>query len=233
MRNFSLILLLLNLLFMVNCVQAQNSVPELPELNIDLKQTTVSGVSSGGFMAVQMGVAKSSFIKGVAATAGGPYLCVLEESYNYFNVIKKSIPRCMQGDPAYSVQPISAERLDKMEAATRDWARKGKIDSVDNLKNQAVWIFHGYNDGVVKLAVSQALVDWYSRFTPATQIFHKDTLPAAHALISAACDSTSNIVEASCNPCSITGNKYINACSESGKHLRCSRGSTTNVLREA
>lgn len=190
---------------------------DLPALNLDLQQTTVSGISSGAFMAVQMGVAKSSFIKGVAATAGGPYFCALDDSRGGMSV-NNAIARCMQGDPAYPAQPISAQQLGKMEAAAREWAKKGKIDPVDNLKNQAVWVFHGYNDGIVKLPVSQALVDWYSRFTPATQIFHKDTLPAAHAQISAACDGTngtgSKTPGASCNVCATTGNKFINACSD-------------------
>ncbi len=48
--------------------------------------------------------------------------------------------------------------LKQMERAARDWSAKGKIDPVSNLANPAVWVFHGYNDGVVKLPVSQALV---------------------------------------------------------------------------
>lgn len=202
---------LLALSLLLSCA-AQAS--DLPALNLDLQQTTVSGISSGAFMAVQMGVAKSSFIKGVAATAGGPYFCALDDSRAGLSV-SNAIARCMQGDPAYPAQPITTQQLDKMEAAARDWARKGKIDPVDNLKNQAVWVFHGYNDGIVKLPVSQALVAWYSRFAPAAQVFHKDTLPAAHAQISAACDSTgSKTPGASCNVCATTGNKFINACSD-------------------
>lgn len=49
--------------------------PPLPALNIDITQTSVSGLSSGGFMAVQIGVAYSSIIKGVGVVAGGPYYC--------------------------------------------------------------------------------------------------------------------------------------------------------------
>ena len=47
----------------------------VPRYNIDLTSTSVSGLSSGGFMAVQFHVAFSSIMKGAAVFAGGPYMC--------------------------------------------------------------------------------------------------------------------------------------------------------------
>src|SRR5262245_55228319 len=48
----------------------------LPQLSIDPAQVSVSGLSSGGFMAVQMHVAYSgTFTKGVGVVAGGPFFC--------------------------------------------------------------------------------------------------------------------------------------------------------------
>ena len=41
------------------------------------KEFSVSGISSGAFMAVQMGVAFSKDIVGLGAIAGGPYYCAL------------------------------------------------------------------------------------------------------------------------------------------------------------
>lgn len=184
---------------------------ELPELNIDIEETTVSGISSGAFMAVQMGVAKSASIRGVAATAGGPYFCALDASFAGAGSTT-AIARCMQGDPALGVRPISSDDLEQMAQAAKNWAAAGKIDPVSNLARQAVWVFHGYNDGIVKRPVSNALVDWYSRFTPTTQIFHKDNLNAAHAQISAACGAAG--AAASCNTCPTTGGKFINGCTD-------------------
>ena len=49
------------------------SAAPLPQLNIDKAQTTVSGASSGGYMAVQLHVAySSSFKKGAAVIASSP-----------------------------------------------------------------------------------------------------------------------------------------------------------------
>ncbi len=55
--------------------QSGAQVVALPAFNADIKETSVSGLSSGGFMAVQFDVAYSSIIKGAGVIAGGPYFC--------------------------------------------------------------------------------------------------------------------------------------------------------------
>lgn len=181
----------------------------LPALNIDLAQTTVSGISSGAFMAVQFAVAHSATVRGVAATAGGPYFCAGKDSWAGAGA-SKAIAHCMQGDPAYPALPISDGDLAQMAAAARTWAGKGLIDSVDNLQNQRVWLFHGYNDGIVKKPVGDALFQWYSGFVPAGGVFYKDGLKAGHAQISANCGSDNT----ACQPCAVTGGDFINACAD-------------------
>src|SRR6266850_4113649 len=47
----------------------------LPALGADAGNVTVSGLSSGGFMAVQLHVAHSAIVKGAGVVAGGPYYC--------------------------------------------------------------------------------------------------------------------------------------------------------------
>ena len=192
---------------------AQAAPGALPALKLDLGQTTVSGISSGAFMAVQMGVAHSASVRGVAATAGGPYFCALDDSLGAA-AVSRAIGRCMQGDPDYRPQAIDGRQLARMVAATRGWGARGDIDPPAGLAGQSVWIFHGYNDGVVKKPVSDALRDWYKAFTPAGQIFYKDQLNAGHAQVSAACADSPG---GSCNVCAQTGGRFINACPEPGQ----------------
>lgn len=203
------------------------SLQALPKLRIDLAETTVSGISSGAFMAVQMGVVKSSLVRGVAATAGGPYMCATDGDVGSPTA---AVSRCMQGDPA--MQPAATDRLvdpsdgtftytfqGKAQRDVERMAKNRRIDKIDGIRNQAIWVFHGYNDGIVKLPVSQALVGWYtgrhpngrsaSGMTPrlpASQVFHKDDLNAGHAQISSACTGSH------CNPCDIEGGAFINSC---------------------
>ena len=44
--------------------------PPLPALNIAIEDTSVSGISSGAFMSVQMQVAHSAIIRGAGIVAG-------------------------------------------------------------------------------------------------------------------------------------------------------------------
>lgn len=54
---------------------ATRDAPALPGYQADLSQTTVSGLSSGGFMAAQFAVAYSATVAGAGIIAGGPYFC--------------------------------------------------------------------------------------------------------------------------------------------------------------
>eukprot|EP00003_Mantamonas_plastica_P023955 TRINITY_DN439_c0_g1_i2.p2 TRINITY_DN439_c0_g1~~TRINITY_DN439_c0_g1_i2.p2 ORF type:complete len:111 (+),score=24.94 TRINITY_DN439_c0_g1_i2:162-494(+) len=47
-------------------------------VNIDTSNISVSGISSGGYMAVQYHVAYSRYVKGAAVFAGGPWECTIE-----------------------------------------------------------------------------------------------------------------------------------------------------------
>jgi poly(3-hydroxybutyrate) depolymerase len=48
---------------------------KLPFLGASKDLTTVSGISSGGYMAVQMHVVYSDMFKGAGIVAGGPFYC--------------------------------------------------------------------------------------------------------------------------------------------------------------
>jgi poly(3-hydroxybutyrate) depolymerase len=56
-------------------IHAVHAAEKLGAYNVNINTTTVSGLSSGGYMAVQLHVAFSSFIKGAGIFAGGPYHC--------------------------------------------------------------------------------------------------------------------------------------------------------------
>ena len=51
--------------------QAHAQIVPLPTFNIEMDQTSISGLSSGGYMAVQFSVAFSALVKGVRVIAGG------------------------------------------------------------------------------------------------------------------------------------------------------------------
>lgn len=143
--------------------------PQLPRLSIDPSEVSVSGLSSGGFMAVQAHVAYSAtFKRGAGVVAGGPFYCSE-------GAIANALGRCM----AHS----SGIPIPSLVNITKDWAADGLIDPLSNLKASKVYLFSGTTDNTVKTAVMDDLQAYYGSFVPAANTFYKNTLPAGHAMI--------------------------------------------------
>ena len=81
-------------------VEGIASAQQLGSYSAKIGETSVSGISSGAFMTVQLGVAHSADVKGVGVTAGGPYFCA-ESIFSNELTISKVVACCMQGDPDY------------------------------------------------------------------------------------------------------------------------------------
>ena len=90
-------------------------------------------------MAVQMHVAYSSIMRGVGVIAGVTYDCA--NSDLPFSVSKLLVLSCMDGSIDYANQSIA-----RTDAA----ATQMLIDDTTNLSRQKVWLFSGYNDGLVR-----------------------------------------------------------------------------------
>src|ERR1700694_5192598 len=69
--------------------------------NAAIGESSISGISSGAFMAVQFGTAWSSVIKGVGVVAGGPFWCAEADIYDFFDAywlpVENAIGPCMTG----------------------------------------------------------------------------------------------------------------------------------------
>ena len=74
------------LLVLTGSLNLRAEVVSLPSFNIDINETSVSGLSSGGYMAVQFHVAYSSLVKGAGIIAGGPYFCAQDSQDTATNV---------------------------------------------------------------------------------------------------------------------------------------------------
>jgi poly(3-hydroxybutyrate) depolymerase len=128
----------------------------------DVSTFTVSGVSSGGYMAVQMHLAYSSRVRGVGALAAGPYYCARGSLWTAWG-------RCMSGTPEVSRSDIERFARDRM------------IDPLANLPKAQVWLFSGMQDRTVVPAVVEALAKQYALFG-AGPVLVKDKA-AGHAMV--------------------------------------------------
>src|SRR5438876_2008957 len=115
---------------------AEGNAPPLDAYNADIRECSISGISSGAFMAVQFGVSWSSTIKGVGVIAGGPYYCAQGTateglSGNLLPALTATGP-CMKGPPP---------ALDPLFSRTDEWGRRGDIDDTSNIAHQHIYIF--------------------------------------------------------------------------------------------
>lgn len=166
---------------------AYAAVP-LPALTIDPNEVSVSGLSAGGFMAVQMHVAYSAtFKRGAGVVAGGPFYCAEGSVVN-------ATGRCMTHATTIPVASLVA--------TTNSWAASGFVDPVSNLNASKVYLFSGTSDNTVKPAVMNDLKTYYASFVPASNTVYTNTIGAGHAMV------TDDYGGA----CSTTASPYINNC---------------------
>ncbi|MEK8032156.1 PHB depolymerase family esterase [Ideonella sp. DXS29W] len=165
----------------------------LPKLSIDQTQTTVSGLSSGGFMANQLGYAHASTFKGVGVFAGGPYMCAGHSNYT----------ACM-----YNAS-ITSGMLNTMQADLNNWSGTN-IDALSLVPQQKIFLFVGTSDATVGPKPMDALSTQYANNgVPAAQRPYVKRSGTAH-VFPTDFDSSGN------NACSSSSSPYIANCGYDG-----------------
>lgn len=165
----------------------------LPALNIDRAAITVSGLSSGGFMANQLGIAHSATFKGVGVFAAGPYMCAGHSNYT----------ACMYN------AGISSSMLSTMQADIDRWSGSS-IDAKGNIAAQKVFLFVGNGDTTVGPNPVLALQTQYGH----------NGVPAAHLQLVRR-DGTAHVFPTDFagtgnNACSSASSPYIANCGYDG-----------------
>ncbi|MRR18157.1 MAG: hypothetical protein EG826_17070 [Deltaproteobacteria bacterium] len=143
----------------------------LGRYRIEIRESSASGLSAGGFFANQFFVAYSGIMSGVGVFAGGPYGCARGE-------LAKALSDCM-ARPDLLTEEVMAEL--KEQALTH--AENRRIDPVENLKTRKVFLFGGTRDRTVHPAVVDRVYDWYRNMgVEAGRIHYKKDMAAGHAL---------------------------------------------------
>ncbi len=165
----------------------------LGSYNADPAAVSVSGLSSGAFMAGQLGVAHSAiFPAGVGLFAGGPYDCAGQRSYSL----------CM-----YSQTPPVGTSAANMRA----WSG-GSIDSISYIATQKIYLFSGSADTTVGTSVMDQAYKLYvseGNFVGASQVRYDKVANAAHTFPTDF-DSAGN------NACNSAVSPYISNCGFDG-----------------
>lgn len=156
--------------------RAADAAPPLPRLHADLSQTTVSGFSSGAYMAGQFAVAYSGIVTGLGLVAGGPYYCTGEPADA--PPLRNALTRCM--NPSFArVSPPDARSL---WTRTQKFAQDGLIDPVANLARQRVFLFNGKNDKVLTSLVTEQARRFHE-LAGVREVVYLGDVPAGHGMI--------------------------------------------------
>jgi poly(3-hydroxybutyrate) depolymerase len=173
----------------------------LPALGAGLRECSVSGLSSGAFMTVQLHLAHSALFVGAGVIAGGPCRCV--ESFpgaaplpeDAF--VQNALFICMNPlTPSVGPQPEHLARL------AVQMAGDGLIDPLHHLQDQRLYIFTGSEDKVVNPSVVQATRSFYRLLgVKPENLKFVDTVPAGHAILTTRLED---------NPLATNAPPYIN-----------------------
>lgn len=160
---------------LVAAFSAAAAPPALPALGA-AREITLSGLSSGGYAAAQFAVVHGKDVRGIGVIAGGPYDCAMGD-------LAEAMTRCAcTGDRCAATTPSVLATRSALRA--RGKASLGRIDRLDALKRQRVWLFSGGVDDTVPAANVKALRDFYveGMGTPAAQVHLEHRPEAGHGL---------------------------------------------------
>ena len=173
--------------------QGAHAASALPALDVDKTKISISGLSSGAFMANQMGYAYASTFMGVGVFAGGPYMCAGHNNYT----------ACM-----YNAS-ISASQLSTMQGDITSWSGSSN-DPVSAVAAQKVFLWVGSSDTTVGPNPMNAVKTQYTNNgVPAANLSWNQLSGAAHTF-------PTDFAGSGDNACGTAASPYISNCGYDG-----------------
>ncbi len=127
--------------------------PALPAVGANISQTSVTGLSSGAYMAGQFQFAHSSIIIGAGIVASGPYGCA-ESVFGRMTplwsmALAQNLNRAVNGCTGTAMASLGVPNIKRLAGRARDRAGSGVIDKLDGLRDDRVYLFTGKADRTV------------------------------------------------------------------------------------
>ncbi len=123
---------------------------------VDPEKVSISGISSGAFMANQFHVAHSSLVMGAGMVAGGLYGCSLDrvDGNEAVAFISIATGACMSWPNGLLTAQFYADRI-------TSFAERGWIDPLDGISGDRIYFFTGASDSVVNSETVRRGADVY------------------------------------------------------------------------
>jgi poly(3-hydroxybutyrate) depolymerase len=205
MRRFRICAAVVALAALIAACSDENTA-ELPALGAALEATSVSGISSGAYMAGQFQIAHSRDVVGAAIIAGGPYGC--SESL-YADLIPGpgtallNLTKAINGCMLNALQTFGVPNPDQLAKRAIHLAEAGRIDPVASVKDDRIYLFSGKDDHTVVPAIVASARTFYQVLgVPTDHILFVSDMPAGHGFVT----------EDKGRACDYTGKPYIIDC---------------------
>ncbi|KWT67394.1 poly (3-hydroxybutyrate) depolymerase [Hyphomicrobium sulfonivorans] len=170
----------------------------LPALGAQRDATSVSGISSGAYMAGQFQFAHGQDVIGAGIIAGGPYGCsqsVFADLIPGPGMALLNLNKAINGCMLNALQAFGVPDPELLAQRAERLAEKGRIDPISATQSDRIYLFSGKNDSTVVPAIVEAANKFYAEIgVPKEQIEFVSDMPAGHAFVTvdrgAACDYT-------------------------------------------
>jgi poly(3-hydroxybutyrate) depolymerase len=179
----------------------KETTAQLPALGANIDETSVSGISSGAYMAGQFQMAHAKRVVGAAIIAGGPYGCsesifanTLPGTGTALLNLSKAVNGCMLNllEAWGAADPTELARKAEARAA------KGEIDPIADVARDRLYLFTGTSDRTVVPSIVKHAAEFYAKLgVPEANIKLVSNLPAGHAFVT---DDEGNSCETSAEP---------------------------------
>jgi poly(3-hydroxybutyrate) depolymerase len=185
------------------CARLAAAAEALPKLGAELAATSVSGLSSGAYMAGQLQVAHSSQIIGAGIVAGGPFACAESEASLIFPFWPTAVGQ-NAAQALYSCMKTTAGMPDPDKSAKRakELADAGTIDPLAGVVSDTVYLFSGNEDQTVTRPVVEAAKKFYEAVGVSPGNITLVEAEGGHAFLT----------EAGGAACGITQKPYVSDC---------------------
>ncbi len=187
------------MVFVFALAPAQATPPPLTDLakglDIDKKSISVSGISSGAFMAHQFHIVHSEHIMGAGIIAGGPYYCSQGNiqrathkcsAFGFLESMCRDLGddqlQCAKGDGTPKNKEQAKQLAQKSFVGAKKWS------TLRNIKTDKVYLFSGKYDALVTAGVMDAVYDLYTApdklgLKEGNVRYNRRNFPAPHTVV--------------------------------------------------
>ncbi len=159
----------------------------LPALGVNGDQTSVSGISSGAYMAGQFQMAHAKRVVGAAIIAGGPYGCsesIFANTMPGTGTALLNLSKAVNGCMLDLLGIWGVSDPEDLAKKAEDRARKGEIDPIADVVRDRIYLFTGTADRTVSPTIVKHAAQFYEKLgVPDANIALVSDLPAGHAFV--------------------------------------------------